>query len=212
MAEQKTNKTSGTDPSASEHKAEHTLFFGEKKALFGGFLSAAIALGGQWLVGQIYSGYEAQQLLEGMAQSAHYLASSIVTASATIIALMLTMISLSKQSDNQFDSIFFKRIERIGTLSAIALAAGILLLLFLSIPLQKSDQVPSSWFTVIYYFLTGFIAGLAGLVVSIVMMLLNAISSLIDVVRPTQEEDIEDAKEREKNESEAEKQAINKTG
>lgn len=179
-----TDKNSSSN-SPEEQRAEHALFFGDRRALIGGLLAAGIALVGQWLVGQIYSGYEARQLLEASASSAHYLASSIVTASATVIALMLTMLSLSKQSESEFDSVFFKRIELIGTLSAIALSAGILLLLFLSTPIQQSDEVPNSWFLVIYYILIAFVAGLAGLVVSIVMMLLNAIKSLIKVVRPS---------------------------
>lgn len=212
MTEKKQQNKSNSNPSPSEHKGEHTLFFGSKKALFGGFLAGSIALGGQWLVGQVYSGYEARQLLEAVASSSLYLAGSVVTASATIIALMLTMISLSKQTDNEFDSIFFKRIQRIGRLSAIALISGILLLLFLSIPLQESDQVPSYYFKPIYYVLIVFVAGLSGLMVSIILMLLNAINSLISIVKPSFEEDVEDAKERENKESGQEKEQVDESG
>ncbi|MEO8072204.1 MAG: hypothetical protein ABI686_03050 [Acidobacteriota bacterium] len=77
-------------PSDEQHKSEHILFFGSEKAVYRGILAAAIALGGQWLVGQVYNSYEAQQLLETVASSSRYLGTSIVTASATIIALMLT--------------------------------------------------------------------------------------------------------------------------
>lgn len=179
-------------------KGEHTLFVGSKLAITGGVLAAVIALGGQWVVGQIYSGYEARQLLEAVTRSAHYLGSAVVTASATIMALMLTMLSLTKQSsDDEFDSLFFKRIEIIGFLSAISLAAGILLLLFLSVPLQESDKVPSSWFRIIYYILIAFVAALSGLVVSIVLMLQNTISSLIDIVRPSEDEDISEVEQSE---------------
>lgn len=209
MSENKTQNKSDSKPSPSEHKGEHTLFFGSKKALFGGVLAGSIALGGQWIVGQVYSGYEARQLLEAVASSSLYLGGSVVTASATIIALMLTMISLSKQTDNEFDSIFFKRVQHIGRLSAIALISGILLLLFLSIPLQESDQVPSYYFKPIYYVLIIFVAGLSGLMVSIILMLLNAINSLIDIVKPSYEEDVEDAENREEKESEQAKEQVN---
>lgn len=138
------------EPSAAEHHSQHLLFYGSKKAMYGGLLAGAIALGGQWLVGQVYNGYEARQLLESVASSSLYLGSSIVTASATIIALMLTMLSMSKNSDNQFDSVFYKQIQIIATLSSVALSAGILLLLFLSVPLQESEQVPGSWYRTIY--------------------------------------------------------------
>lgn len=205
------SKKSGksSDPTKSEHKGEHTLFLGSRKALFGGLLAAAVALGGQWIVGQVYSGHKARDLVEAVASSALYLGSSIVTAAATIIALMLTMLSVTKQADDEFDSIFFKQIQRIALFSTIALSGGILLLLTLSMPLQESDQVPANWFTAIYYVLIVFIAALSGLSVGIVLMLLNAINSLIDVVRPSTDEDVEEAKDREEGETKEEKENIN---
>lgn len=196
------------EPSAAEHHSQHLLFYGSKKAMYGGLLAGAIALGGQWLVGQVYNGYEARQLLESVASSSLYLGSSIVTASATIIALMLTMLSMSKNSDNQFDSVFYKQIQIIATLSSVALSAGILLLLFLSVPLQESEQVPGSWYRTIYYILISFVAVLSGLSVGIVLMLLSTINSLINVVKPA----VEEVKEREENETDAEKEEIDEKG
>ena len=186
MKDQKKRKAS---EQSDKNKGKESLFIGSKKALIGGVLAAAIALGGQWLIGQIYGGYEARKMLEAMSSSAHYLGSAVVTASATIIALMLTMLSLSSQSDNEFDTVFYKRIERIGVLATVSLTGGILLLLFLSIPFQEADSVPSRWFTTIYYVLITFLAVLSGLLVAIVLMLLNAMTSLIDVVRPSANED-----------------------
>lgn len=173
----------------NDQKSKNTLFIGGKKALFGGLLAAGIALGGQWMIGEIYSGYEARRLLESMSAAAHYLGSAVVTASATILALMLTMLSLSNQADKEFSTDFYKRIERIGVLTTISLTGGILLLLFLSVPFQEDNSVPSHWFTTIYYIMIGFLAILSGLLVAIVLMLLNAITSLIDVVRPSVNED-----------------------
>ncbi len=171
-----------------------------------------IALVGQYLVGQVYNGWEARQLLESVISSALYFSSAIVTAAATILALMLTMLGLTSQSDTEFDSIFYKRIERIALLSTICLITGVLLLLFLSIPVQESDQVPPSWYKIIYYVLIAFIAGLAGLIVAIVLMLFNAIKSLIDVISPSADEDEEDAEDREESESDKEKKQIDESG
>jgi len=167
------------------------LFVGDIWALVGGILAAAIALVGQWLIGRIYSGAEARHLLEAMNNSALWLGGSVVTASATILALMLTMLSLSDQTKIDFDRIFFKRIEQIGMMTTISLAGGILLLLFLSVPLQESKNVPSQWFTIIYYILITFLALIAGLLITVVLMLLNAIRSLIEGVRPSDDDDDE---------------------
>lgn len=74
--------------------------------------------------------------------------------------------------------------------------------------MQESDNVPADWFKIIYYVLITFVAGLSGLAVGIVLMLLNAINSLIDVVRPSADEEVEDAKQKEK-ESEQKKERMN---
>lgn len=181
MAQRKTSKDK-LNKNLNDQKAG--LFQGDMWALFGGVLAACIALGGQWLIGRIYSGEEARYLLEAMNNSALWMGGSVITASATILALMLTMLSLSDQTKIDFDKVFFQRIEQIGIMTTISLASGILLILFLSVPLQESRNVPSQWFTIIYYILIVFLALLAGLLVSVVLMLLNAIRSLIEGVRP----------------------------
>src|SRR5207237_550832 len=93
-------------------------------------------------------------------------------------------LSLSDQSKIDFYKYFFKRIEQIGILTTISLASGILLLVFLSVPLQESKNVPTQWFTTIYYILIVFLALMAGLLMSIVLLLLNAVRSLIKGVNP----------------------------
>lgn len=204
----KQHKETSSNPSNSEHKGEHTIFLGSKKALTGGIIAGVIALVGQYMVGQVYSGWEARKLLESVNSSTLYFGSAIVGGSATILALMLTMLGLTNNSDSEFDSIFYKRIQRISQLATVALIVGVLLLLFLSIPVQESDQVPTSWYKIIYYVLVTIISGLSGLIVGIVLMLLNAINSVIDTISPTADEDKEKAKEREKHESEADKEKI----
>jgi hypothetical protein len=182
-------KKHGSGDKTNFKREESALFAGDLLALFGGVLAAAIALVGQWLIGRVYSGAEARELIGSMLNSALFFAASVVTASATILALMLTMLSLSDQSKIDFDKVFFQRIEQIGVMSTISLASSILLLLFLSIPVQESDKVPTNWFTTIYYILIIALALLAGLLVSVVLMLLNAIRSLIANVRPDDDDD-----------------------
>lgn len=176
----------GTPSGPANGQGERALFLGAKRALVGGLLAGSIALGGQWFIGAVYSGAEARRLIEAMVPSARAVGTSVVTASGTILALMLTMLSLTSQARTSFDATFFKRIERIGQLSTIALATGILLLLFLSVPLQESENVPDSWFRTVYFVLITLTAALSGLLVAIVLMLLNGMTSLIAVLRPTQ--------------------------
>ena len=194
---------SSTQHKEIDEKGEERLFVGSRRALYGGVVAGAVALGGQWLLGMVYSGWEARQFLESMSSSALYFGSAIVTAAATILALMLTILSLTSQTDDDFDKVFYLRVERIGKLATVALMGGIILLLFLSIPIKESDKVPSYWFTIIYYILMTFLALLAGILISIVLMLQNSISSLINVIRPSAEqEEKEVEKEQEEEDTE----------
>lgn len=185
MADHPSQEVADSDQRAHQQAGEQTLFVGVKRALVGGVLAAGVALAGQWFVGQVYSGTEARSLVDALVPAARSVGSSVVTASGTILALMLTMLSLTSQASTTFDRVFYHRIRRIGFLSTIALSSGILLLLFLSIPVQESNAVPSSWFRVVYYVLSVLTAGLAGLLVAIVLMLFNAMTSLIKVLSMT---------------------------
>jgi hypothetical protein len=181
MAQEKKNTQLNKKTSAAQDEG---LFINDMWAMFGGILAAVIALVGQYFIGRIYSGEQAQYLLQAINNSALWLGGSVVTASATILALMLTMLSLSDQTKVDFDRSFFRRIEQIGVMTTISLAGGILLLLFLSVPIQESKNVPNQSFTVIYYILIVFLALLAGLLITVVLMLLNAMRSLIEGVKP----------------------------
>ena len=173
----------GQESTENEQQSQHLLFIGAKRALIGGLLAGGVAIAGQYMMGRIYSGTEARQLLEAVIPSARSLGTSVVTASSTILALMLTMISLSRHATSGLEVTFFKRIERIGLMSTAGLVAAMLLLLFLSIPIQESQQLPSSWYSIVYYILITFTAAVTGLLVAIVLMLYNAMQSLVNVVR-----------------------------
>ena len=181
------NKLKQQDPGPSSDKrkqGEKYLFLGAKRALIGGLLAGGISLAGQWFIGHIYSGAEARRLLEAIVPSARDVATSVVTGSGTILALMLTMLGLTSQAKTDFDNVFYQRIDRIGLLSTIAFAASMLLLQLLNIPLQESKNVPGSWYSWVYYTLIVVTAGLVGLMIAVVLMLLNALRSLLTVLRP----------------------------
>ncbi len=65
------------------------LIVDTRQAIIGGVLAALISMVGVILPGRI-TNFEARGLLEAMMPSVHFLSSSVMTASATIMALMLT--------------------------------------------------------------------------------------------------------------------------
>ena len=168
-----------------EHCGERTLFVGAKWALIGGVVAAGIAIFGLLAIGQVYSGTEARGLINAMIPSTRSVGTGVVTTSSTILALMLAMLSLSSKAKTRMQDLFYRRVERVGFLSTIALFAALLMLVLLSIPIEQSKNVPNSWFSFVYYFIIVYTAALAGLMVAIVLMLFNAMQSLIEVISPT---------------------------
>lgn len=152
---------------------------GNRWALVGGLVTVGISLAIRFFVGQVYGGGEAIKLIEALSSSSLRLAAVIATSSATILALMLTILGLAREAANDFNMKLYHRIDVIAFLSTASLCGAILLLLLLSLPVGQFDNIPSSWFTVFYYVLVTLIAGLSGLLISIILMLFSTIRSVI---------------------------------
>ena len=153
------------------------------QAVIGGGLAAVLSVTGVILTGQV-SGFEARRLLEAIMPSIHFLSSSVLMASATIMALMLTLLSLSKGTNTTLRPIHYQRIQRTSLLDALAFIGSVVLLMFVSIPLGESQEVVSDWYVPIYYMLLLFAAALGGLLVTIVLSIYNIINSMIYLLSP----------------------------
>jgi hypothetical protein len=184
-----------TSRQSKEEKGQYMLAVDTKRALSGGLLAAVVALLGSVIVGRISSA-EARILLQAMLPSIRFLSSGIMTASATILALMLTLLSLSHNTSSTLRPVHYQRVRQIAFIDAITLSASVILLLLISIPLEESSEVPSSWYVAIYYALLVASAALGGLLISVVFMLYNAIGDLIQVMGPTGSSDLVQAEEK----------------
>ncbi|WP_343344173.1 hypothetical protein WJT74_09620 [Sphingomicrobium sp. XHP0239] len=105
-----------------------------------------------WLaVGAVYASAQARQLIEALTESGLYLASTGAGSSATILALMLTLLGMINNSDAlSFDdrlSVLVKRISRFATL---ALMLSLLLLLLMVFPIGEYDEIPQNWFGILF--------------------------------------------------------------
>lgn len=173
---------------SSQSTEERTLFIGARAAAIAGVVVGGVVIGTQFLIGRIYSGNEARDLVAAMSGPLSSLSSSIITGLGTILALMLTMLSLSSRFEKHLGRPFYRRIQLIALLSIIGMVISIVLLLILSSPIQKENvQVANSGslpVEVTYYLLIGLTAIVAGLFVAIIVMLYNAVQTVIQVVRP----------------------------
>lgn len=169
---------------------EKTLFVGARAALVSGVVIGAVVVGTQLFIGALYSAREIRELVAAMSSPVSTLSTAIISGLATILALMLTMLSLSHTLQQSLSDAFYKRIRRIALLSIIDMTVGIVLLLLLSSPIQQASQQAQQQggtlgVTVTYYVLIGLTSVVAGLFVTIIVMLYNAITTVIQAVRPS---------------------------
>lgn len=152
-----------------------------RKAILGGVIAALVSAVGSWAVGNVH-GSEGLVLLEAMLPTTRFLCSSVMTASATVLALMLTLLSLSTGSSNRFDASHYQRVRQIALIDAIAFVAATVFLLVLNIPLEESDNIATAWYSTAYYVVLGASSLLGGLLVAAILMLYDAVRDMIQVV------------------------------
>ena len=122
---------------------------------------------------------EARVLLEAMLPTSRFLCSAVMTASATILALMLTLLGFSVNSDMRLSDTFYLRVKHIAFYDMLLLIVAISFLVLHCIPITKSDQLPEWWYPTLYYGLLGAAAVIGGAMVSVVVMLYSAVKDVI---------------------------------
>ena len=152
---------------------------GDRWTYVGGVVALGIALGVNFLAGNVFNSAEARDLVDALSGSARRFSASIATSSATILALMLTLVGMTRSANQDFGAGLYRRILRLGGLSTVALCGAILLLLLLSLPIGEFENLPAQWYTGLYWVLVSLISGLTGLIITIVLMLFNAIRRVV---------------------------------
>lgn len=152
-----------------------------KRALWGGIIAAIITGGGAFFLGSL-SGYEAKSLIKSSLPGINTLCNTIVLASATILALLLTLISVSSGTDSKLKNEHYHHVLLIANIDTIVFVAAMIVFQVLNIPITEAENVPSSWYSVIYYTSLFLSAILSGGLISVVLMLYNAVTSIIKIV------------------------------
>lgn len=143
----------------------------------GGVATAVIGFGGMAVVGTASTG-EARRLLEAVLPTARFAASAYVAGGATILALMLTLITFSISHDLEFRPIHYRRIRDIAGMTAASITGSVLLLMFLSFPLDEAD-VERGWYLWVYYGVLFGGAVTGGVFIAVILMIFYAVRSLI---------------------------------
>lgn len=166
-----------------------TLSRDSRQVAIAAVVAGGVALAGMLLV-NVSSGVEARLLLEAMLPALHFLSSSVMTVSATILALMLTLISFSSGQGTRLKRVHYDRVRQIALVDTVTFAAALIWLLLISVPLAESADIPSSWYRIVYYLTLVYGAALGGALIAVVLLLYNAITDLISVMQPGEESEL----------------------
>lgn len=152
-------------------------------SLIGGVTAAVFIFGGLFSVGRVNSDLQAQELIEMMSPAMQMLAFAAITATGTIIALMLTMLGLIHQSELQFKKEFYASIQRIALLATIGFICSVLLLALTGIPFGEANSMAVIWFDIVYHVLIFANALISGLMITIILMLHDAVRGIIQTLK-----------------------------
>lgn len=160
-------------------------------ALVGGAVSTLMIAVAVIIVGNV-SGYSALKLLDATLPTVRFLTSTVATGGVTILALMVTLLGLTNSVDTDLDEVHYHRVQQIAYMATFAVAAAIFMLVFLSVPVDESDDVVLSYADWVYYGVVILSSLLGGIMISLVLMLLTAVRGLLHVVAPGLEEEPSD--------------------
>lgn len=152
-----------------------------KRAVIGGIIAAIVTGLGAYLLGNI-SGYEAKILIRTSLPGINSLCNTIVLASATILALLLTILSVSSSTKSRLKEDHYKQVLYIAKLDTVVFVVSMIVFQLMNIPITEADNVPATWFSSIYYVSLALAAVLSGALISVVLMLYNAVANIIMIV------------------------------
>lgn len=160
---------------------KNNFFKRNKNSLLGG-LAASIFTGlGAFLLGDI-SGYEAKSLISTSLMGMNMLCNTIVLASATILALLLTLLGISSGTESQIKKVHYRQVLTIAKIDTILFVGALVLFQFFNIPITESDNLPTQWFAYIYWATLFFSSVLSGFMVTVILLLYNTVTNIISIV------------------------------
>lgn len=171
-----------------------------KRSIFGGLLFLLIVAMGSFLTGHL-SGYEAKELIKVSVSGLNTLCNTIVLASATILALLLTILGLSNKTSSELREGHYINIMMIARVDTIVFVGSLLSFVLFNLPVAESENIPPHWYEAIYYITLALSGILSAALIVVVLMLYGTVINIIKFVGLGQkehlmaEEKIEDAED-----------------
>lgn len=152
-----------------------------KRAFVGGAVATLVMGVGTYILGEV-SGYEAKALLSTSLSGINMLCNTVILGSSTILALMLTLLSLSRAARSKLSNAHYNHVLMVARTDTILIVAAVITFLFLNLPITESKEVPTAWYSIVYYVSLAMAAILGGGFIAVVTMLYGTISNVIAIV------------------------------
>lgn len=169
--------------SAKEAVQQRVKSFFEKYRLpfYGGILTALFTAVAVYLLGNL-SGYEAIQLIEISIPRISTLLNTIILASTTILALILTLLGISTGSDSKLKKTHYRQVLTLAKFDAFLFVIALIFFQLFNIPITEAETVPTAWYSFIYWIALFSSSLLSGMMVAVILMLYSTIQNIICIV------------------------------
>lgn len=157
------------------------FFTQNKRSIFGGIAAATFTGLGAFLLGDI-SGYEAKSLITSSIDGINMLCNTILLASATILALLLTLLGISTGTESKIKKAHYKQVLNIAKFDTVLFVGSLVLFQLFNIPITESESLPTYWFAYIYWATLFFSSVLSGLMVTVILLLYSTVTNIISIV------------------------------
>lgn len=177
-----------------------------RRPIIGGVVFALVMGLSTFTFGEI-SGFQARELLATSISGILTLCYVIILGSIYILVIILYLLSLKVPISSVLRHHHYKLLSTIAKVDTLLIITAIITLLLLNIPFTQTKIIPVSWYTTIYYSILGIASILGGGFISIIIMIYETITMIIqhkDGEIPEIEPEAEQKKEIEK-EKETEK-------
>ena len=146
-----------------------------------GASAALIGLATTYIVGMV-SGFEAKNMLQDSLTRINTFCNTVILGSATILALLFTVIGFVNNHKKKFDANFYKRIKQVAFFTTATFIAGMLLFLLLNFPISNSDDLSSKYYKIAYYVTLGSSSLVGGMMIFVIVLLYQTIVDLANLL------------------------------
>ncbi|WP_432410383.1 hypothetical protein [Rasiella sp. SM2506] len=152
-----------------------------KKSILGGGIATLFMGLAVFLLGNL-SGYEAKQLITSSLPGINMLCNTIVLASATILALLLTLLGISTGTKSRLKKAHYLQVLSIAKFDTILFVGALILFQIFNIPITEAENVETSWYKIIYWATIFFSSILSGMMITVILMLYTTVTNIIHIV------------------------------